>query len=230
VILEGAVGLWLALLSLAVVAGLVGPAVGLLLALLVFVPYAAYSVAHPVSRARLRLPGRLAAWLAGAVAEEEAELAVAIRPQRGDGRDAGVACVAVIVVIAASVVMEETATTLGADAGLAPIVVGGLVLAGVTSLPNAVAAVYLASRGRGTATLSEAFNSNALNVVIGLLVPGTVLGLVAPSRDATFVALSYLALTAGAVVLALQGRGLDRRAGSLIILGYIVFAVVIATR
>ncbi|MHB1818741.1 MAG: ABC transporter permease [Streptosporangiaceae bacterium] len=36
-------------------------------------------------------------------------------------------------------------------------------LAAVTSLPNAVAAVYLARRGRGAATLSTALNSNTLN-------------------------------------------------------------------
>jgi cation:H+ antiporter len=230
VLLEGAVGLSLALLSLAVVTGLVGPAVGLLLAFLVFGPYVAYSAEHPAARARLRLPGRWSAWLARALAEEESELALAIRPQRGGGRDAGVALVAVIVVIAASVAMEQAATTLGPAAGLSPIVVGSLVLAGVTSLPNAVAAVYLATRGRGSATLSEAFNSNALNVVIGLLLPGTVLGLVAPVRDTALVALAYLALTAGAVVLALRGRGLDRRAGSTIIVCYIVFAGVLATR
>jgi hypothetical protein len=35
------------------------------------------------------------------------------------------------------------------------------------SLPNAVAAVYLASRGRGAATLSEAFNGNAINILVG---------------------------------------------------------------
>ena len=229
VLLEGAVGLWLGLLSLAVVAGLVAPAVGLIAALLVFVPYVAYSAEHPATRARLRLPGRWSAWLARAFAEEEAEL-FAMRPQRGDGRDAGIALIAVIVVITASVAMEEAATTLGSAAGLAPIVVGGLILASVTSLPNAVAAIYLARRGRGAATLSEAFNSNALNVVVGLLLPGTLLGLVAPSLDATFVAVSYLALTAGAVVLALRGRGLDRGAGSIIIVCYVVFAGVVATR
>ena len=229
VILEGALGLWIALLSLAVVAGLVGPAVGLLLALVVFVPYVGYSAERPAARARLRLPGRWSGWLARALAEEESELTVAIRPRRGNRRDAGVALVAGIVVIAASVVMEEAATSLGSAAGVAAIVVGGLVLAAVTSLPNAVAAVYLASRGRGAATLSEAFNSNALNVIVGLLVPSTVVGLVRPSGDALFVVIAYVALTAGVIVLALRGRGLDRRAGSIIIVSYLVFAAVLAT-
>jgi cation:H+ antiporter len=126
--------------------------------------------------------------------------------------------------------MEQAATTLGAEAALPAIVVGGLVLAAVTSLPNAVAAIYLASRGRGAATLSTAFNSNAFNVIVGLLIPGALLGLARPLDDALFVALSYLALTGASIALALRGRGLDRRAGSVIIAGYLVFAAVLATR
>jgi cation:H+ antiporter len=229
-ILQGSVGLWVAGLSLAVVGGLIAPAIGLLLALIVFVPYVALSAELPTTRERMRLPARWSEWLARALAEEEAELAEAIHPRPGDRRDAAVAVVAAIVVIAASVAMEQAATSMGSQIGLAAIVVGGLILAGVTSIPNAVAAVYLASRGRGAATLSEAFNSNALNVIVGLLVPGAILGLARPSGDALFVAGSYAVLTAASVALALRGRGLDRRAGSIIIVGYLVFAVVLASR
>jgi cation:H+ antiporter len=78
IVLEGGVALWMAGLSLAVVAGSVPPAVGLLLALVAFVPYLAVSAEHPAARRRLRLPARLSEWLARAIAEEEAELSVAI--------------------------------------------------------------------------------------------------------------------------------------------------------
>jgi hypothetical protein len=50
----------------------------------------------------------------------------------------------------------------------------------VTSLPNAVSALYLAVRGRGAATLSIALNSNALSVTVGLLLPGILVGLARP--------------------------------------------------
>jgi cation:H+ antiporter len=195
------------------------------------VPYVAVSAEHPAARRRLRLPSRLSEWLARAIAEEEAELSVAIRPRRGDGRDAIVALVALVallVVIAASAAMEEEAIALGAAAGLSQIVVGGLILAAVTSLPNLVAAVYLASRGRGAATLSEAFNSNVFNVIVGLLLPGTILGLASAAGAGFFVAGVYSAMTCAAVALAYLGRGLDRRSGALIIGGYIVFVVLMA--
>ncbi len=230
ILLEGAVGLWMALLSLAVVAGLMIPTIALLLALIVFVPYLVVSAEHPAARVRLRLPSKWALWLARALAEEEAELAVAIRPRPGDWRDAGLALVALVVVIAASVVMEEGATSMGSAAGLPQIVVGGLILAAVTGLPNAVAAVYLASRGRASATLSEAFNSNIFNVIIGLLIPAALLGLATSAGDAIFVAGSYIAMTCLAVALALAGRGLDRRAGSVIIVAYVAFVIGVAVR
>jgi cation:H+ antiporter len=228
IILEGGVGLWMAVLSLAVVAGAMPPAVGLLLALIVFVPYLAVSAEHPAARRRLRLPARVSEWLARAIDEEEAELSAAIRPRRGDGRDATVALVAFLVVIVASAAMEEEATSLGAAAGISQIVVGGLILAAVTSLPNLVAAVYLASRGHGAATLSEAFNSNVFNVIVGLLLPGTILGLASAAGAGFFVAVAYAALTCAAVALAYLGRGLDRRSGAVIIGGYVVFVVLLA--
>ena len=110
------------------------------------------------------------------------------------------------------------------------VVVGGLVLAGVTSLPNAVAAVYLAMRGRGAAVLSTALNSNALNILAGLMIPTTILGLGAPSGQTTFVAGSYVAMTVLVLGLAYVNRGLRRTAGLVIIAAYVAFAgVLIAT-
>jgi cation:H+ antiporter len=230
ILLEGGVGLWIALVGLAVVVGLLGAIAGLLLALVAFVPYVAYSAVPATSRPRLGLPGVWSVWLSRALAEEELELEDAIRPRPGDARDALVAGASLVAVILASVVMEESATDFGPQIGLVPIVIGGLILAGVTSLPNAVAAIYLASRGRGTAVLSTAFNSNAINVIVGLLIPALILGLGGPSDEATFVALFYVGLTALAIALALRGKGLDRRSGSIIIAGYIVFAAVLVTR
>ena len=230
VILEGALAIFLALLSLAVVAGVIGPTVGIAIGLVSFLPYVAYSAVPPESRPRVNLPGQWSAWLARALAEEEAELAVAIRPRRGEPRDAALVVVGVVIVVVASIAMEQSATSLGTEAGLPPIVIGGLILAAVTSLPNAVAAIYLASRGRGAATLSTAFNSNAINVIVGLLAPAAILGLGSGSEEARFVALFYLGLTTAAVALALRQRGLDRRSGSIIVVVYLIFATVLATR
>ena len=105
-------------------------------------------------------------------------------------------------------------------------ITGGLVLAAVTSLPNVVAAVFLARRGQVAATLSEALNSNTLNVLAGLLIPAVIVHR-ADLGDALRTALWYGALTLGTVAIALAGRGVSRRSGLLIIYAYGVFVVTV---
>jgi hypothetical protein len=208
----------------------VTPAAGLALTAVALVPYVAVLGMRRARMARLRLPARWVRWLVTAVHEEETELADAIRPRRGTWRDAVVAAAALAAVVGASTVMEVTATTLGRRYAVADIITGGLVLAVVTSLPNAVTAVYLARRGRGAAVLSTALNSNASNVVAGLLIPACVAGLGPRSGSGTLVVAWYAGLTVLALALAFRGRGLGRPSGAAIIAGYLAFvtALVIA--
>ena len=126
--------------------------------------------------------------------------------------------------VAGSVEMEQGASTLGQHYAVANVVVGGLVLAVVAaSLPNAVAAVYLASKGRGAAALSTALNSNSLNVLAGLLVPAALIGLAKPSGEGFLIAAWYLGLTALTLTLAYTDRGLRRWAGWAIVACYGAF-------
>jgi cation:H+ antiporter len=223
VVLGGVVAMWVAVVCLVSVLGVVPPVVGLALVLVVLGSYVVVLAGHRTDLGHLPLPRRWVKWLASAVAEEELALLVAIRPPRGRPRDALAAAVALIVVVAASIAMERGASALGTHYAVAGIIVGGLVLAAVTSLPNAVAAAYLAAKGRGAATLSTALNSNTLNVVAGLLLPAAVIGLVKPSGQGTVVVGWYVGLTLLTLVLAYAGRGLARPGGWLIIAAYAGF-------
>jgi cation:H+ antiporter len=207
--------------------GGVDPAVGLVLVLAVLVPYVVLLALRRTQRRRLPLPRRWVTWLASAVDEEELELEAAIRPRRGTLRDLLVAAAALIVVILATVAMERGASALGQHYSVAAVVVGGLVLAAVTSLPPAVAAVHLAAQGRGAAALSTAFTSNALNVTAGLLIPTLFIELARPSGQALLIAAWYVGLTYLTLALAYVGRGLGRGAGWVIIAGYAAFVVAV---
>ena len=201
----------------------------LVMALVVFAPYVVLS-AWPHALRHLGVPKGPRRWVRETIREEEAEIAEAIHARAGDWRDVSLACVALIVVIVASIVMEHTASTMGRTLGWSNIVIGGVVLAGVTSLPNAVAAVYFASKGRGSVVLSEALNSNNLNTLFGFLAPAVALGLQQPTTSDLIVDGFYLGLSTVALALAYAERGLRRRSGSVIILGYLVFVVVLANR
>ena len=228
ILMEGIVALWIAGVCVLAVLGLFSPAIALILVLCVLAPYMLI-LGMPHERLKVaRLPPAWVSWITEAIVEEELELEPASHPQPGGNRDAGVfAAIAVVVVVGASIAMEQAASGFGSHHAVPEIVVGGLVLAAVTSLPNAVAAVYLARRGRGAATLSTAMNSNALNVAAGLLLPATIVGLSDGSGLAALVAVWYFALTALVLVLAYIGRGLRREHGALIICAYLAFGGVL---
>ena len=222
VVLTGGISLWIAAACVLVVFGDLPPVVGLLLVAAALGPYA-----YLAGSRRARRPGsRVGRWLTLAIREEDLELHPALIP--GSKRfDLTVIAVALVVVVGASVVMERSAQSLGARFAIPDIVVGGLVLAAVTSLPNAVAAVYLARRGRGTAMLSTALNSNALNVAVGLLLPAAVVGLGTTTSREVLVALWYAGLTAVVLLLAYRDQGLRRSTGMVVLTGYALFAVVL---
>ena len=223
VLLGGVVGVWVAAVCLVTVLGLIPVAAGLIGVLAVLVPYIVVLGAGGARLRRFAVTRRWEAWLAVAVSEEEEELSEVIHPRHGRARDIAMAAAALVIVVGASVAMERAATRLGTHFGIPEIVVGGVVLAAVTSLPNSVAAVYLAARGRGAAMLSTTLNSIALNVSAGLLVPATITGLGPPSAQSNLIAVWYLALTVIALAFAYRDRGVRRASGALVIGAYLVF-------
>ena len=216
VVLTGVVSLWIAGICVLTVLGWIPATAALLLVLAALGPY----VWLAGSRNRTRL-GR---WLSSAMHEEELELGPALVPNSRRW-DLPVTLLALVTVVIASIVMERAATSLGHHFSISPIVVGAVVLAAVTSLPNAVAAIYLARRGRGTAMLSTALNSNALNIAVGLLLPASLIGLGTTTSREVFIALWYLALTAVVLILAYRDHGLRRHSGVVVLVAYTMFVV-----
>ncbi len=223
VLLGGAVAIWIAAVSLLVVAGALPAGAGLALAVVVLAAYLALLATEGRGLERLPVSRQQADWLRSAIAEEEMELQEAIRPPRGRWPDVAASAAALLVVIVASVTMERAATVLGARYAVPEIVIGALVLAAVTSLPNAVAAVYLAARGRGAATLSTALNSNTLNVVVGLLLPAVLIGMGRPAGQAIVITVWYVVMTVMVLGLAYRRHGLGRVSGWLIVIAYAAF-------
>jgi len=224
VALEGIGALWLAVCCVSTTSGAVAPSVALVAALAVFVPYVALAALTPAARARLPLRGRAQDALLPAIAAEDHDIETGRpHPSPGGRGDGWVVLGATLVVVGASLAMERSAVRLGAQLSLSPVVVGAVVLAAVTSLPNLVAAVYLARRGRGAATLSEAMNSNSINAVVGFLIPAAIIGLPALSAGSKSVGTWYLGLTVACLAWAWLRRGLGRVAGAAVIGAYLLF-------
>jgi cation:H+ antiporter len=225
ILLGGTVCTWVSLAALGAATDAVSPAVALGAALAVLAGYVAVSgTAHG---GLPWMPEATRAWLVSAVTEEEEELSEVIRPTPGGPADAVVAGFALLIVVGASIVMERSASSIGHRLGIPEIVTGALVLAGVTSIPNAVASTYLARKGRGAAALSTTFNSNNFNIVLGLLLPAAFVGLGGSSNQAVLVAAWCLAMTVLILGVTYRARGLRRGAGLVIMLSYAAFVTAV---
>jgi len=229
-LLNGGVALAVTALAAALLLGAIDAPVATLLILAVLLPYVYVLSLRPGRIERLVPWRRIGRFLAVAVREEIQDLQTDETEPKASAADVAVLAISLAIVVLGSVGMVHTASDLGDRWGVSDLVTGTLVLAALTSLPNLLTAVRLALHGRGAAVVSEAFNSNSLNVVAGLAFPGLVLALGATSGLEQFAVWWLLGMTAFAVVLTYAEHGLRRPAGATVVVLYVAFAVVLATR
>jgi cation:H+ antiporter len=130
------------------------------------------------------------------------------------------------VIVIGSVGMVYTAVLLAGRYGVPRPLVGLLILATMTSLPNASTAIRLGLAGRGEALVSETLNSNTINLAFGIVVPALfVTAAQAPAGfELDFVWM--LAVTLAMLVLVGRRGGAGRLAGAAIVASYIAYVVV----
>jgi len=133
---------------------------------------------------------------------------------------------ALVAIVLGSIGMVDTALALGSRWHIAQSIIGALVLAALTGIPNAVAAVRLAMEGRGAVVVSEALNSNTLNLMVGIACPALAMGLGSPTRFAVLGLWWLVASTVLALALMLRGGRLGRREGIVVVVVWAAFAAV----
>jgi cation:H+ antiporter len=151
------------------------------------------------------------------------------RPESGQRLlvPAGVIAVAVAVIVLGSIGMVHAALRLGDAAGMPRVLVGTLLLAVLTSIPNAYTGVRLGRAGRGSALVAETLNSNTINLVGGIALPALFVSLGSGFTGLERADVVWLLVTTGVAILLLgRGRGLARGGGFLLAVGWIAFAVI----
>jgi cation:H+ antiporter len=120
----------------------------------------------------------------------------------------------------------RAATDLAAAWSVPDALVGVLVLAVLTSLPNAWTGVRFGLQQRGSALMSETLNSNSINIVAGLVVPAALGSLAGFSGLAIFDIAWLCGMTTAALALFGRRDGGGRTAGAFLVALYAVFVVV----
>lgn len=211
--------------------GIAPLAVGWAVLLPVFISYVFFLGLRSATLERLRLPSPVRTFLSNASREagEEGEDLGAELEERGVGRSPPrswrpvvLVIPAVVIIALGSLLLVQSALTLGQRWNVSGAVIGIVILAAATSLPNAYAATRLAIDGRGASVVSATFNSNTLNLIAGFAVPALFF------RDARVpIPPSFIVWLLGMSVLALVflAQGLRKPGALLLVAGYALFVV-----
>jgi cation:H+ antiporter len=225
--LNGGVALVVTLLAALLVLRLFSGWLTLGLALCVFVPYVAASSLGAGRIHRLPLPVPVKHFLCDAIANVERDVRRPEIPKRGGALDALALVPSLVSVVVGSFIMVRGAVDLADHWRISRSLVGILVLSVLTSIPNTIAAVQFARHGRGTAVLSEALNSNSINVLCGLCAPVMVLGPTAPSTDAVIALVGLGTVTAATMVFGSIGGGIRALEGVALLALYVAFVALV---
>lgn len=226
-LLEGAVALAVTAVGVALVLGGLGPVVSVVLVVAVLAPYVVVSSVRPARLRRLLPTGRVQRFLVDAVGAQEKDVRSGKPAPRATRMDQLAVVPVLTSVVLGSIGLVDSAETIGTRFAVPSRIVGTLVLAVLTGIPNVLAAVRLARRGRGSAVVTEALNSNNLNVLVGLCLPALLVGLGGPTHTRALESLWLLATTALAVGLTFVRGGLLRSEGYGVIAAYLAFVVLL---
>ncbi len=133
---------------------------------------------------------------------------------------------AVAVIVVGSIGMVHAALDLADRYGLSDAIVGALLLAVLTSLPNAYTGVRLGRARRGAALVTETMNSNTINLVGGIAIPALFVSFGTISTLGAIDIGWLLATTVVAIALLARPGGLRRGGGTVLICAWIGFAAV----
>jgi cation:H+ antiporter len=223
---EAVVALSVTVVAAAVVVAALPPAIAVALVVCVLAPYVVLLTRGRSIALRLPLPARVDRGLARALSER-GHWGGHGRVEHAPVRTLlAVMVPAVAFVVLGSIGMVETAVSLADRWGFSPTLVGVLLLAPLTSIPNAYTGMRLGRAGRGAALVSETLNSNTINLVAGLVVPALVISVGTRSGLTVFDFGCLLLMSLAAVAMLARRRGMGRLAGAVLLIVYVIFCAV----
>jgi len=214
-LVEGAVALLAAAITAGVILEVVSAGVGAAAFLLVAIPYVIL-----LSR------GRLHTSVAEARARDRTIAAIPDPPPQAGWKVSLLIAAAVVFIVLGAEGMVRASLSLADDWHISDAIVGILVLAVLTSLPNAFTAIRLGTSDRGTALVSETLNSNTINLAGGVMLPALIIGLGSATALVKFDLAWFIGMTLVALFLLSRPRPGRPFHGMVLIALYVGFVAV----
>ncbi len=222
-LLEGLIGGAITLVAVAVLLRWLAPVAAAILAASVLLPYVVLLIRGPRPLRRLPLPKGLMERFA--LALEQREHSDRPVPASSDPTHHLLALVVldVVLILAGSIGMVQAALALSDRWGIPRALLGVVILAPLTSIPNALTAVRLGLARRGSALVGETFNSNTINLAAGVIAPALFVSFASLSGTAEAAVGWLIALTALTLILLALPGGMQRLGAVVLLLSYLGF-------
>lgn len=201
----------------------------LIMLTLVLVPYVSLTAMHPTRIGKLKLPTALKGILNIAIGHAHRDASKHATIPHASWKDVVWLVLALGLIIGSSFTVVDTIVSLGSYLDINHAILGMLMLASLTSIPNLTAAVHLAREGRGAAVISESLNSNTLNILFGICLPVLIIGFEPPTTTIIYATIWLLCMKLY-TLFATSHHGLHRKDGMVIIVLYLIFALAVITR
>jgi cation:H+ antiporter len=224
--LEGAVGVLVLLVGAAVLLDVVPPIGAALVVTALLVPYVLLLILGPRIIARLPLSTRVTGRLGRALSEHGRPDRNRLAQEPPAWHQTMLFAWDVALILLGSIGMVQAALALGDRWHLRGAVIGVVVLAPLTSLPNAITAIRLGLADRGSALVSETFNSNTINLVAGVIAPALFAAMPGLSLGARLGLLWLGAMTVTSFVFLAWTGGLRRGGAAVLVFLYLGFVAI----
>jgi cation:H+ antiporter len=222
--LEGLIGAAITLIAAAILLGWLSAPIAAILAGCLLVPYlvavtagihritGAWPARHPARRIARALGERSLREVAPAPSSDPTHHLLAL------------AIVDIALIILGSAGMVQAALALGDHWHVSRAALGTLILAPLTSVPNAITGVRLGLARRGAALVGETFNSNTINLAGGVIGPALFTTVAATTTAAKIQLCWLIAMTLGCLAMLARRGGLRRAGAAALVAMYAGFA------
>lgn len=181
-IFNGAVSLIALLIMVLLVFKFISPPVSVILFLLVLVPYVLISGLKADKMKRWNFPLKIQTFITDATTEiENGKM-----PMPKSWSWAWIGGIALIAIVFSSMGIVHSAIFLSGVWNINKTILGVIVLASLTGIPNMITAIKMALQGKDVVVMSEALNSNNLNIFFGACIPSILFGISTLSRQTVF--------------------------------------------
>lgn len=218
-IFNGAVSLIALLIMILLVFKFISPLASVILLMLVLVPYVLISGLKPAKMIRWNFPFKIRTFITDATTEVE----YGIIPMPKSWSWAWIGGIALIAIVFSSMEMVHSAIFLSGIWNINKTILGVIVLASLTGIPNMITAIKMALQGKDVVVMSEALNSNNLNIFFGVCIPSILFGISTLSRQTVFSIWWLLGVTILNLLLLYFMKGFNRISGVLSVGLYLVF-------